>query len=227
VFVAVRFGWQVAVLAGTAAVATRLVGEHRAEDAVRQSLVVLDGATGLYSRGYFLRALTAEVHRAHRDSRPLHVLLIDVDHFGEFNRSFGIEVGDKLLRALAETITRVVGEAGDVLVTTNVAARFGGEEFAILLAEDEQISAAPQMADALRLAERLRSEISKASVDGAGVTVSVGVASFPEDGSTADDLLDAADTALAQAIDAGGDRVARAEEVDGSWSDDPYDLLGV
>ena len=66
VFVVVRYMWQVAVLAGTAAVATQLVGEQRAEEAQRQSLVVLDETTGLYSRAYFLRALAAEVRRAQR-----------------------------------------------------------------------------------------------------------------------------------------------------------------
>ena len=83
----------------------------------------------------------------------------------------------------------------------------------MLLAEDVQISGPPQREDALRLAERLRGEISQASVDGAGVTVSVGVASFPNDGASIDDLLDAADAGLAVAEQAGGDRVAQATSV--------------
>ena len=209
VFVAVRYGWQIAVLAGTAAVSTQLVGSQRAESATRQQLVVLDEATGLYSRAYFLRALGAEVARAQRDGRPLHALLMDIDHFGEFNRHFGIELGDHLLSCIADVITRTVGEAGDVLVTTNLAARFGGEEFVVLLAEDAQASGAPQHVDAVRLAERLRSEIANCRVEGAGVTVSIGVASFPEDGGSADDLLDAADAALADAVEHGGDRVGQ------------------
>jgi diguanylate cyclase (GGDEF)-like protein len=213
VYFAVRYGWQIAVLAGTAAVSTLLVGAQRAEASSKQQLVVLDEATGLYSRAYFLRAFAAEVSRAQRDERALHVLLIDVDHFGDFNRRFGIELGDRLLSRIAETITRTVGEAGDVLVTTNLAARFGGEEFVVLLAEDAHVSGAPQPSDALRLGEHLRQQISRAQVDGAGVTVSVGVASFPHDGSSADDLLDAADSALAAAIEAGGDRVLQAASV--------------
>lgn len=207
VFVAVRFGWQVAVLAGAAAVSTQLVGAQRVSG--RQQLVVLDEATGLYSRGYFLRALAAEVARARRDGRPLHALLIDIDHFGEFNRQFGIELGDTLLSCIADVITRTVGEAGDVLVTTNLAARFGGEEFIVLLAEDAQASGAPQHEDAVRLAERLRTQIANCRVDDAGVTVSIGVASFPEDGGSADDLLDAADAALSDAVERGGDRVGQ------------------
>jgi diguanylate cyclase (GGDEF)-like protein len=214
VFVAVRFGWQVAVLAGTAAVSTQLIGAQRAEAATRQQLVVLDEATGLYSRSYFLRALTAELARAERDRRMLHVLLIDVDRFGDFNRRFGIELGDRVLKALADTITRTVGDAGDVLVTTNMAARFGGEEFVVLLAEDAHVAGAPQREDAVRLGELLRDEINHTSVEGAGVTVSVGIASFPHDGASADDLLDAADAALAEAILAGGDRVVQAALID-------------
>ncbi|MDR3686384.1 MAG: GGDEF domain-containing protein [Coriobacteriia bacterium] len=212
VYFAVRYGWQVAVLAGTAAVSTQLVGAMKPRSSSGQ-LAVLDEATGLYSRAYFLRAFAAEVSRAGRDERALHVLLIDLDHFGDFNRRFGIEVGDRLLATIAETITRVVGEAGDVLATTNLAARFGGEEFVVLFAEDAEVAGSPQLTDALGLAERLRDAITRARVEGAGVTVSIGVASFPDDGSSADDLLDAADSALAIAIEAGGDRVAQAAAV--------------
>jgi diguanylate cyclase (GGDEF)-like protein len=214
VYFAVRYGWQIAVLAGTAAVSTQLVGAQRAETAGKQQAAVLDEPTGLYSRAYFLRSFAAEVSRAQRDERALHVLLVDVDHFGDFNRRFGIELGDKLLAAIADTITRTVGEAGDVLSTTNLAARFGGEEFVVLLAEDAHVSGAPKQSDAIRLGEQLRERISHTQVDGAGVTVSVGVASFPHDGASADDLLDAADSALAAAIEAGGDRVLQATVVE-------------
>jgi diguanylate cyclase (GGDEF)-like protein len=213
VYVSVRYLWQVAVLAGTAAVATQLVGEQRDEAAGRQSLAVLDETTGLYSRAYFLRALGAEIRRARRDARPLHVLLIDIDRFGDFNRRFGIDVGDRLLVLIATAITRCVAEAGDMLVTTNLAARFGGEEFVILLAEDQETQGPPDESDALRLAECLRIEIGEQKVEGVGVTVSVGVASMPADGATSDELLDAADAALAAAVAAGGDRAVLASSL--------------
>ena len=206
-YVSIRYLWQVAVLAGTAAVATQLVGEQRAEAAGRQSLSVLDEATGLYSRAYFLRALGAEIRRAHRDARPLHLILIDIDRFGDFNRQFGIEAGDRLLCLVSTAIRECVSEAGDMMATANVAARFGGEEFVVLLAEDQETSGPPQPADALRLADCMRREIGRQLVDGAGVTVSLGVASSPGDGTTSDDLLDAADGALSAAIEAGGDQV--------------------
>jgi diguanylate cyclase (GGDEF)-like protein len=210
VYVSVRYLWQVAVLAGTAAVATQLVGEQRAEAAGRQALTVFDETTGLYSRAYFLRALGAEIRRAQRDERPLHVLLIDIDRFGDFNRRFGIDTGDNLLNLISVAITGCVSEAGDMLVTTNLAARFGGEEFVVLLAEDQESQGPPEHDDALRLADCLRREIGKQKVNGAGVTVSVGVSSLPADGATSDELLDAADSALSAAIEAGGDRVVVA-----------------
>jgi diguanylate cyclase (GGDEF)-like protein len=210
VFVAVSYGWQVAVLAGTAAVSTQLVGEQRADTSDRQQLLVLDEASGLYTRSYFLRALGAEVRRVQREQRPMHVLLIDADRFGDYNRKFGFDQGDELLRAIAGTISATVGEAGDVLVTTNVAARYGGEEFVVLFAEDAAVAGPPHSDDALRLAEHLRSAIGCTAIEGAGVTVSIGVASLPSDGTEAADLLDAADAALSRAIEAGGDRVVAA-----------------
>ncbi len=225
VYVSVRYLWQVAVLAGTAAVATQLVGEQREEAAGRQSLAVLDETTGLYARAYFLRALGAEIRRARRDTRPLHILLIDIDCFGDFNRRFGIDVGDRLLVLIAAAITRCVAVAGDMLVTTNLAARFGGEEFVILLAEDQETQGSPDDSDALRLAECLRIEIGEQKVEGVGVTVSVGVASMPTDGTSSDELLNAADGALAAAIEAGGDRVVVASSLSpSSWE---AELLGV
>lgn len=220
VFLVVSYGWQLAVICGTAAVATQLVGSQRAESAARQQLMVLDEVTGLYSRNYFMRAFCVEVARAQRDERPVHVLLIDIDHFGDFNRQFGIELGDRLLRAIAETLTATVGDAGDVLVSTNLAARYGGEEFVVLLAEDAQVAGPPQCSDAVRLAERLRREIARARVEGAGVTVSIGVASLPKDGFTSDELLDAADAALARAVEQGGDCVVEASV--GSYSRDDW-----
>ena len=222
VFVAVRYLWQVAVLAGTAAVATMLVGEQRSDVETRNPSTVVDEATGLYSRSYFLRALGAEIRRAQPNDRPLHIVLLDIDQFGEYNRKFGISQGDQLLQGISAAITATVGEAGDVLVTTNVAARYGGEEFVVLLAEDASVSGPPQPDDAMRLAEHLRRAIAGVSVDGAGVTVSIGVASFPADGRTADDLLDAADAALSAAVDGGGDRVAVAGELPSVQDDDSY-----
>ncbi len=220
VFVFVRYLWQVAVLAGTAAVATQLVHEQRVEESGRQSLTVLDAATGLYSRGFFLQALASEIRRAHRDGRPIHLILLDIDSFGEFNKRFGIEHGDKLLQAIATTITGCLDTTDDANITSNLAARIGGEEFAVLLAEDAATQSAPSAADAAHLADNLRRAIGATNVDEACVSVSVGLASLPTDATTVDELLDAADQALAAAIDAGGNVVVTASSLELSRADD-------
>jgi len=222
VFVSVRYLWQVAVLAGTAAVATQLVAQGRSDSASRESLMVLDETTGLYSRPYFLRALAAEMRRAERDGRPIHVLLLDIDQFGNFNRRFGIERGDRMLQAVAATITKCVDEAGDVMLTTNLVARYGGEEFAVVLAEDAQTEGPPTTSDAGHLAERLRHAVGTTMVDGACVSVSIGVASSPDDGSAVDDLLDAADNALSIAVERGGNAVVMAQSLAPTRPEDEY-----
>jgi len=223
VYVSVRYMWQVAVLAGTAAVATQLVSEQRSEASQRQSIAVLDEATGLYSRSFFLRALSSEVRRAQRDGRPLHVILIDIDSFGLFNERFGIEAGDTLLILIASALAKTLGEVGDAAVTTNIAARYGGEEFVVMLAEDDTVDGPPQSGDARRLAEQLRRVIAATTHEGAGVTVSIGVASMPSDGASADDLLDAADEALSHAVEQGGDHVALASSAVGHRDEGDYD----
>jgi len=211
-FVAVRWGWQVAVLLGTASVATLIVGEFRRELASRQAQTLVDTTTGLYSRSYFLRATVAELRRAQRDHRALHVLLVDIDRFGDFNERFGFEVGDRMLGALATALTRTVSIAGDLAMSTNLVARFGGEEFVVLLAEDERVDGIPSTESALRLAEKLRTAAAAVSVESAGITVSIGVASMPEDGSSVDELLDSADAALVCAWEEGGNRVVAAAD---------------
>ncbi len=218
VFVFVRYLWQVGVLAGTAAVATQLVHEQRCEESGRQSMTVLDAATGLYSRGFFLQALAAEIRRAHRDDRPVHLILLDIDSFGVFNKRFGIERGDKLLRAIATTITGCLKTADDADVTSNLAARIGGEEFAVLLAEDVTTQRPPGVTDAAHLADKLRRAIGSTTVDDASVSVSIGIASLPVDASTVDELLDAADQALAAAISGGGNVVVAASTLELSRS---------
>lgn len=94
-----------------------------------------------------------------------------------------------------------------------------------MLAEDSQVQGPPQIEDALRLAECLRMDIDAQTVEGTGVTVSAGVASMPADGTTVDELLDAADASLAAASHAGGDRVLRLQPDASPAEHDEFDLL--
>lgn len=214
VFVAVRYSWQVAVLLGMAWIATLLVGEFRREISARSGQTLVDTTTGLYSRSYFLRAAAAEVRRAQRDDRMLHVMLVDIDRFGDFNGRFGIDAGDRLLKSLATSMSATLAASGDLTSSLNVIARFGGEEFVILYTEDMRLRGAPGVHDAVELAALLRAACADVSEAGAGVTVSIGVATMPADATTVDGLLDQADAALVCAIERGGNSVVLAEDCD-------------
>ncbi len=211
IYVMVRYLWQVTVLAGTASIASLLVGHFRHELEARSSQAILDTTTGLFSRGYFTRVYPTELRRAQRDGLPLYVILLDVDNFGAFNERFGVEAGDEMLKAVATEINAVVADAGDVSAA-NIVARIGGEEFAVVFTEDQTAGRMPRPEDAMALAVRIRGSVQATRVRGAGVTVSVGVAALQRDGSTPEDLLDAADAALACAIERGGNQVVSADE---------------
>ena len=164
---------------------------------------VRDSLTGLYNRRYMEQALEREVLRASRNRRTVGVIMLDLDHFKQFNDTFGHEAGDMLLRLL-----------GDFLVThvraEDIACRYGGEEFVVILPE-------ASLSMTRSRAEELWSGVQNLSVNFHGellraVTASVGVAAFPEHGTTLAELLRAADAALFAAKRAGRDRVAIAEQ---------------
>ncbi|MBI5231856.1 MAG: GGDEF domain-containing protein [Coriobacteriales bacterium] len=206
-YVLVRYLWQVTVLAGTASIA--IIGT-RALTADESAETLIDPVTSLYSRSFFRRALNSEVSRARRSRRALHVLLLDIDRFGEFNRRFGIDTGDEMLKCASKAVLDTLEVVGGIEITGNVASRYGGEEFAILFVEDLPTDSAPDAAAAHRLAENLRTALGACRVNDAGITVSVGVASFPTDGESPEELIEAADEALILAIEAGGDCVSVA-----------------
>jgi len=210
VFVLVRYSWQSAVLLGAAWVSTMLVGEFRRELDSRRAHALVDEETGLFSREYFMRSLHTEMRRAQRDGRMLHIMFLDIDQFGEFNRKFGIDAGDVLIGKFASTLNAFSDSTDFQHPTTNVAARLGGEEFAILFAENAPAGTMPSCEDAMRGARSLAERLTSLRFEGAGVTVSVGVASMPEDGATVAEMVDAADTALAEAIRSGGNTVTAA-----------------
>lgn len=212
-FVAVRYGWQLTVMAGTATVATLVTGALRRREEELASSSIVDEKTGLYDRGYFLRALSREILRAERDAHSLAVVFADIDDFDRFNRQFGIERGDRLLRDIAHTMSLVVADtAPGSARETNIVSRFGGEEFAILLAEGGP-GAVSSLEEARSAAEAIRSAVAQVRIDDAGVTVSMGIARFPDDGMTAEDLMDAADAALTASAEAGGNRVTAAADL--------------
>jgi len=156
-----------------------------------------DPKTGLANMKHFNEACAMEIDRASRFRRPLSVLMADLDHLREINNGRGHLAGDQVIRRVAEAIRRAVREY-------DLAARFGGDEFAVLMPEST-------LPDAVVVAERIRREVESLSDTAAGqslpITVSVGVAHFPRDGKTATDLLQAADRAVYQAKAFGRNRV--------------------
>ena len=172
-------------------------------DALRQ-LATTDGLTGLPNRRMFESALDQEWRRARRGGKPLALLMVDVDHFKNYNDSYGHPAGDACLRIVAQTLRICARRPSDVV------ARYGGEEFVILL-PDTDLRGGIQLGERLCAALRemdIRHETSPVSTV---VTASVGVAAAtPSADAEADDLVKAADEALYQAKAGGRNRVGRA-----------------
>jgi len=151
-------------------------------------LAYRDALTGLYNHRYFQEQLAHEVERAQRYGHQLAVLMLDVDRFKQVNDTYGHLMGDTLLNYVARLISAKVR-------SSDVAARYGGDEFAVVLPETDQ-------AKAIAVAEKLRKAVSSdrhwqgALLGNLGVGICFGVASFPDDGRTADDLLVCADRRL-------------------------------
>ncbi len=209
-FVAVSYLWQITVLAGAASVGTMMTAALRRREAMLAQSSIIDEKTGLYDRAYFNRALASELQRAERDGRGVVVMLIDIDDFGRFNKTFGLEHGDRMLRAIAEAMRQVVRDCSDASGgDANLIARCGGEEFAIVLTQDAGYEP-PTIERGLEVASALRAAVEDVRIADAGVTVSIGVAHSLQHGLTAGELLTAADIALQEAVVAGGNRVCAA-----------------
>jgi len=177
----------------------------RLEDELR-ARSVRDGLTGLSNRRAYDERLDQEWRRAARAARPLSLIMCDVDRFKPFNDRYGHLAGDECLKRLAAVILRTFQRA------TDFPARWGGEEFAVVLAETDH-EAALQAAERLRRAVQ-RESIPRDDLPTGVVTVSVGVATArPEPETGPDPVETAADEALYEAKHAGRNRVAakRAE----------------
>jgi len=162
---------------------------------------IRDSLTGLFNRRFMQESLNRELLRAKRKTRPLALVFLDLDHFKRFNDTFGHDAGDKVLCSLAEAL-RGHYRADDVVC------RFGGEEFAIILPESTAQEAAKR-SEALRDAvKQLRVPYEGRILD--GITLSMGIAAFPEHASNEEDLLRLADSALYQSKSKGRDRITIA-----------------
>ncbi len=167
-----------------------------------ENLSITDELTGIANRRHFEWRLAEEVERARRYQYPLSALMLDLDHFKRVNDTYGHQIGDIVLQQIAQRLKRV-------LRRTDFLARYGGEEFVVL---------APQTpADrALILAERLRQVIAESPISVSPdlqlrITISIGVAVFPEHAQNGNELVRAADEALYKAKQTGRNRVCLFE----------------
>lgn len=163
---------------------------------------IRDPLTGLFNRRYIEETMERERQRAVRSQVPLGVIMMDLDHFKNFNDMFGHDAGDAVLRELGVFLQKHIRGS-------DIACRYGGEEFVLILPETPL--------DAVQeRAETLRTKIKQLSVHHrrqslGSLSLSFGVALFPEHGTTADALLHTADQALYQAKQAGRDQVVIAK----------------
>jgi diguanylate cyclase (GGDEF)-like protein len=162
-----------------------------------QDQAMRDPVTGLHNRRFLEESLTHEELRAKRHGHTLAILMIDVDHFKEFNDTFGHAAGDAILKSVGQCMLSV--SRGEDIV-----ARYGGDEFALLMANTSQ-QTAWQRAELIR--QRVHSlEIGQNGSHLGPVTLSVGIAILPEHGDTAEAVLCAADEALLKSKQSGRDR---------------------
>jgi diguanylate cyclase (GGDEF)-like protein len=184
--------------------------------AANRELAVLayrDGLTGLYNHRSIQERLREEIARARRYRKPLSIVFADLDHFKEYNDTLGHPKGDEALRLVARVLSgTMIGPGQSPPRESDIVARYGGEEFLLLLPETSCEGGHIR-------AERLREAIASTRFPGAEetkagrLTMSFGVASFPDDARSPDELIVAADRALYAAKRQGRDRVCTASEV--------------
>jgi two-component system cell cycle response regulator len=171
------------------------------EEAQRLSLT--DGLTGVYNRRYYQMQFRQVLATAMRFERPFSLLMLDLDHFKEINDTYGHQRGDEILIEFSQRVNRTLREI-------DTFSRYGGEEFICLLAETD-------LRGALTTAEKVVDAI-RAEPFGSGgeipinLTVSIGVASFPDHGDSYRNLVEAADRAMYRAKQEGRDRVSVADK---------------
>ena len=177
-------------MAGQAAIAI--------ENARLYNEAITDELTGLYSYRYFQTHFYREIKRAERMKQPLSILMIDLDDFKKFNDTYGHAMGNRVLRAVADSIKSRIRE-------TDVAARFGGEELVIVLQEIDKEAA-------MNIAERVRRDVELLEIHDQthgrlGITCSIGVATYPEDTTDREELFFHADQGMYEAKQRGKNQV--------------------
>jgi two-component system, cell cycle response regulator len=184
-------------LESVADICSNAIQNARYVDRVKQ-LAYLDGLTGIFNRRYFEMRITEEIDRARRFGNGMAVIMVDIDQFKRLNDEFGHLLGDEVLRQVSSVFHQQLRKI-------DVVCRYGGEEFAILLSQTNS-------QHAFGVAEKLRRMVETWQFPGVPrpVTISAGIASYPEHGTGRDELVKAADAGLYAAKLAGRNRVLLA-----------------
>ena len=190
---------------------------HARDEALRASR--FDALTGLYNRSFFFTTMEQEIRRSDRMGRGFTMLMLDLDDLKPVNDTFGHQWGDRLLKAIADTIRRTIR-------FTDAAARYGGDEFVILLPETDATGG-------YVVGEKLRRDIYALTLHAADrnvrSSVSIGIVAYPDDGNTIEQLVAAADVAMYEAKRRGKNRIVgyqtRTERVATDIDGGPGDLV--
>ncbi len=162
-----------------------------------QELAITDSLTQSFSRRYYLERFKEEIERSKKFGYPFSCLMIDIDHFKNYNDRYGHLVGDAILKELSKVIKENIRQI-------DLMGRYGGEEFSIVLTETDRLLAS-------LAAERIRQAIESAHIrvydEDLKITVSIGISEFPEHGKEINKLIDHADSALYKAKQTGRNRV--------------------
>jgi len=173
-----------------------MVGSLRKNREELERMSTTDMLTGLGNRRHLMDVLTQEIERARRGAQPFSILMLDVDHFKQYNDTHGHQAGDDVL-------ARVGAVLRNSIRPYDCAARYGGEEFLVVLST-------ASLEHARESAERIRKKIRAEQFTGGTVTVSIGVAEYPSHGDAVNSVIGQADAALYEAKRGGRDRVACA-----------------
>ena len=166
-----------------------------------EDLAIRDGLTGLFLRRHMNERLTQEINRSALKNKDMSFMMIDLDHFKQYNDTYGHIAGDIVLRAVAGMLLEHFDKPGDLVC------RYGGEEFCVLLPDCSKSKAA-ELANAVR--KKIASREIVLRRQKTHITASIGVASFPADAKLKEALIERADEALYKAKEAGRNRVVEA-----------------
>lgn len=227
-----RYLWQATIIVGAGLVSVRLMFNLRASLTASRNNSIIDEMTGLYSREYFRRVITNEVSRANYYSTSVFAALIDIDNFRNINKYFGVDVGDEFLGLVSDLILEELQNFSEGSFSSNIVARYSGEEFALMIVENPQAhDNQPTEEDVEALLERIKARISEMQHLDVSVTVSIGFAGMPKDALDAEELMARADEALAYSIMQGGNELTAyrggvfIEELDREFSTAPLENI--